>query len=103
MTPVERMARAIAVCDGGKITGPGRHKASDEFGWDAGQIYRERYVEAHWREFVGHATFALEAMREPSEAMKAAFDRDFDAWHNEKIEDPYHLWRCMIDAALSET
>lgn len=101
MTPVERMARAMAVWDGGKITGPGRHKASDEFGWDAGQIYRERYVEAHWREFVGHATFALEAIREPSKAMiEAGVTADTGETLGERVANAY---RSMIDAALSET
>lgn len=59
--------------------------------------------EDNWAEARFEAYAALRAMREPSEAMKAAFDRDFDAWYSEKIEDPHHLWKSMIEAALSET
>lgn len=62
---VERVARAIAASRGGEITGPSRHRASDEFGWDVSGDYRCKYVESHWREHVHAAEFAIEAMREP--------------------------------------
>lgn len=48
------------------------------------------------------ATAALEAMREPSEEMRSAFDRDICPWINDDIEDTYHLYVTMIDAALNE-
>ncbi len=41
-------------------------------------------------------------MREPTEGMKAAWDRDFTPWVNEDIEDSHHLYKTMIDAALGE-
>ena len=48
------------------------------------------------------ATAALEAMREPNEAMIKAFDRDMNDWFNHEIEDENHLYKVMIDAALNE-
>lgn len=48
------------------------------------------------------ATAALEALREPNEAMIKAFDRDMDDWFNHEIEDENHLYKVMIDAALNE-
>lgn len=52
--------------------------------------------------YVDAARAAIEAMREPTEAMVEAFDTDVDAWISEKIEDPMHLYKVMIDAALKE-
>lgn len=48
------------------------------------------------------ATAALEGMREPTDAMIKAFDRDMDDWFNHEIEDENHLYKTMIDAALNE-
>lgn len=48
------------------------------------------------------ARAAIEAMREPTECMKEAFNKDYSSWFNEEIEDPDHLYKTMIDAALSE-
>ncbi len=48
------------------------------------------------------ATAVLEGMREPSEKMKESFHNDALAWFNEEIEDEYHLYKVMIDAALNE-
>ena len=44
---------------------------------------------------------AIEAMREPTETMKDAWMDDFDAWHSEQIEEEWHMYYCMIDAALT--
>lgn len=43
------------------------------------------------------------AMREPTEAMVSVFERDLDDWFSEKIEDPMHLYKVMIDAVLEES
>lgn len=48
-----------------------------------------------WESFLPNARVALEAIREPSEAMKGASDRIAHARDEE-------IWRAMIDAALSE-
>jgi hypothetical protein len=48
------------------------------------------------------AKAAIEAMREPTEAMADAFSRDIDDWFAERIEDPMHLYKVAIDAALKE-
>lgn len=48
------------------------------------------------------ARAAIEALREPTEAMRAAWDKDWQAWLDHHIEDDDHLYRVMIDAALSE-
>lgn len=49
-----------------------------------------------------YARAAIEAMREPTDAMKAAWDKDFTAWLDHQIQDDDHLYKVMIDAALSE-
>lgn len=105
MSMIERVARALARNDGAKITGPARHKASDEFRWDVGHKYMDRYVEAHWREHVSGATFAIEAMREPTEAMLAiGLDKISDDWDGRATRPAANAslecWRAMISAAL---
>lgn len=55
-----------------------------------------------WKDFEWCAKAAIQALREPTEAMVEAFDTDVDAWISEKIEDPMHLYKVMIDAALKE-
>lgn len=47
-----------------------------------------------------YARAAIKAMREPTEAMKEAWNRDFDDWLHERIEDEYHPYTVMIDEAL---
>lgn len=39
------------------------------------------------------------ALQEPSEGMREAWRLDIDAWISEKIEDPFHPWRVMLDAS----
>lgn len=101
---IERVARALAANDGCKITGPSRHKASDEFQWDVGHKYMDRYVEAHWREHVHAATFAIEAMREPTDAMLIAGAKyHHDNWRVTHVREDTNgelIWQEMIDEAL---
>lgn len=99
MSMIKRVARALARSDGAKITGPARHKASDEFRWDVGHKYMDRYVEAHWREHVSAAAFAIEAMRdvEPTDEMMSAMWSLRFANSKQSFEA---CWRAMIDAAL---
>lgn len=70
---VERVARALAAHAGGKITGPSRHAAADEFGWDAGGRYREQYVEAHWQRHMPAAWFAYGVMASRLASLEALF------------------------------
>jgi hypothetical protein len=46
------------------------------------------------------ARAAIAAMREPTKAMEAAWDRDFDDWMEERIDEPMHMWMTLIDEAL---
>lgn len=59
----------------------------------------EDYVKNRYRRI---ARAAIEAMREPTEAMKVAFYKDVDDWFDHQIHDDHHLYKCMIDAALKE-
>ena len=56
-----------------------------------------------WMFYENKSRAAVEAMREPTEEMKAAFDKDVDDWFDHQIHDDHHLYKCMIDAALKET
>ena len=56
--------------------------------------------DANWNVFEAEARAAIKAMREPTEAMKEAWNRDFDGWLHERIEDEYHPYTVMIDEAL---
>ncbi len=111
-TMVERVARALAVSAGSRITGPGRNAATDEFRWEGDGGHLDRYVSAHWKEHVHAATFAIEAMREPNrtmrvaagealylpieEARRLAEEEKFDEFANDGVI----AWLSMIDAAL---
>jgi hypothetical protein len=59
---IEKVARALAMADGGTITGPSRCKATDEFGWP-GEIPLGKYSDAHWPRFKHAASFAIGAIR----------------------------------------
>lgn len=83
MNMIEKVARAMAASDSGPI-------GSTSF-------------EFHWAE-VGHeymhnAKAAIEAMRDPTEAMTTA---GVEAWRNHYLS-PVTQWRAMIDAALTES
>jgi len=59
----ERVARALAHAAGGKMIGPGRCRAMQEFGWHGDGKHLELYAEAHWKDFENDAGFALSAWR----------------------------------------
>jgi hypothetical protein len=114
----ERVARALAFSAGGRIVGPGRSESTREFSWDGDGGHLQKYVEAHWKEHVHAATFAIEAIREPTEAMveagaKAAYGSFINPpnpWpnvHTHIEADGYReayraAHAAMIDAALKE-
>lgn len=80
------------------MVGPGQSAATREFGWQGDGAHFDAYVEAHWREFINDATFAIEAMREPTEEMLKAVganNRDYFGGETES------LYTAMIDAALT--
>jgi hypothetical protein len=114
MTMVERVARALAFSAGAQICGPEQSVATREFGWKHDGGHLDLYNEAHWKEHVHAAGFAIEAMREPTSEMwdagaaslyghpryKAkewAKEEEFES-DGIKAED---AWRAMIDAALA--
>ena len=97
---VERVARALAASYGSRICGPGQNVATREIGWKGDGEHLEIYVERHWKEHVHAAQFAISAMREPTEAMKARCLRDDALWDASGAKDPSIAWRAMINAAL---
>ena len=102
---VEKVARAIAYSAGARIVGPGQSAATREFGWKGDGAHFGLYVEAHWRECVHAAKFAMGAMREPTEAMLeaggievAGYDNDYEGPNDAALS----VINAMIDAALDE-
>ena len=98
---VERVAKALARCAGGRIVGPGQSAATREFAWEADGGHISHYVERHWHEYVGAATFAIEAMREPTAAMTWAGSQE-SSYDDLQLGTDHmaDIWRAMIDAAL---
>ena len=90
---VERVARAIAVAEGGKM-------AVRRDGETLTVAAFERYANDHWREYTNHAQFAIGAMREPTESMYEALDcgGEKKAWPSGQMWK--HCWQTMIDEAL---
>ena len=78
MEMIERVARAICLARGGLDP-------------DAKQIGSKALV---WEAFSDQARAAIEAMREPTDAMKAAASEP-------KNSDWDEIWHPMIDAALN--
>lgn len=100
---VERVARAVAASEGGRITGPGQCRATREFGWK-GEIALQQYADAHWREYITAAHAAIEAMREPTRAMIDAAEwagiiGDYGQAQRGYFESE---WACAIDKALED-
>lgn len=96
---VEHVARALALSRGSEFVGPGQHVASRELGWDGDGAYLEKYVERHWKEHVHAATFAIQATREPTEAMLEAGDALIP--DNKKFRNNAGaIFRAMVDEAL---
>lgn len=58
---IERVARALALCAGGVMAGPGQSVASREFEHE-GYGFLEKYAEAHWKEHAYAACFAIDAV-----------------------------------------
>lgn len=101
MTMLEKVARALAMSAGAAIVGSGQSRATREFRWEGDGGHFEKYVEAHWKEHMHAAGFAVSAMREPTNLMAQAGDERMpDAPDS---GDSVHVWKVMIDAALAET
>jgi hypothetical protein len=81
MTMIEKVARALA-----KVYARGT--GDDE-------VAANRYADSFWRKFKDDARAAIEAMREPTDAMLGAGE-------GETHDDPAPVWAAMIDRALSE-
>lgn len=82
------------------MVGPGQCEASREFGWKGDGGHLEKYADAHWKEHLGYARAAIEAMREPTEEMVDAVVADSPIF--EMTEGQAKLvFESMIDAALS--
>lgn len=96
---VKRVARALALCSGARMVGPGQSAATRDFGWRGDGESLDKYVEAHWIEHVHEAGFAIEAMREPTEAMKSE-PTWYDGDQKFTPGDAEAVWEQMIDAAL---
>lgn len=91
---VERVARAI-------LKARFYDYEPHAYGNDVDLFFREIDPE-HMYEARDEARAAIAAMREPTEAMKYAFNKDWQAWMNHEIDDEDHLYKAMIDAALGE-
>lgn len=78
---IERVARAI--CRAG-MSGPKDHLNKQE--------------NLNWRKFEIEARAAIEAMREPTNAMVEASNREWDGRMSHRSSG---AWQAMIDAALS--
>ena len=95
---VERVAKAVAMCEGARMALRRNGEtltvaAMAGYAWKPDDPAHERYANDHWREYVNHATFAVEAMREPTQAMLTVFaDGDDPAYRED--------WQTMIDEAL---
>lgn len=104
---IERVARALATSAGGRITGPGQSVATREFGWKGDGEHLDQYVEAHWKEYMHAAEFAIEAMREPTQRMRLAgiaeWSRPDPTAEHESTLVFNAVWRAMVDAALSRS
>lgn len=94
MNMIEKVARALAFSAGGKFSGPGQNVAAREFGWAGDGRHFEQYAEAHWKEHEHAARFAVEAMRQPTDEMKAVV-----YWVENSDLPPG--WYAMFDAALA--
>lgn len=95
---IEKVARAIAFSFGAAIVGPGQSRATLEFGWSGDGGHFDKYVEAHWKNYVHAATFAIEAMRHLDDATSETMSRHA----GNGMVDWRDLHSAMIDAALEE-
>lgn len=93
-TMTVRVARALAMHAGGAMVGPGQNAATREFAWKADGEHFEQYVEAHWFQHMYAATFAIEALREPTLEQRTFLEGKVGV---EWIKG----WHAMIDAMLA--
>lgn len=96
---IERVARALCLRSMIK-TAAGYDETAGQTRWTLERpVERQRYIDASWNGHAEDARAAIEAMREPTEAMMKASgateDRDFH------VNDVYGAWQDMIDAALA--
>lgn len=82
---VERVARAIALFDGGKITGPSRCRAYDEFGWGPDGKHLEQYAEAHWQEHSISAEAVIPIVEEAMLGAKNPLGKSWSDWVHEPM------------------
>lgn len=102
---IEKVARALASSAGARMVGPGESVATRQFGWKGDGKHLDQYIEAHWKEHKHAATFAIEAMREPTEAMVIAAMAPYRHEIDEKMRAAFDetirgYWRSMIDEIL---
>jgi hypothetical protein len=89
-TMIERVARAICVASG---LDPDRPFSSSNYSKET------EPQEFAWHEYLPEARAAINAMREPTEAMEDAGNSATYIWIDETSAD---VWPRMIDAALKE-
>lgn len=84
---IERVARAIA---------RGRHGLGDSDKENA------LAVDYHWRKYSADARAAIEAMREPTKAMRDAYNDSDIVGYGPDGSDHDLVWKAGIDAALKD-
>lgn len=89
---IERVARAICVADG---CDPNQESVGIGVQMPAGQKYRL------WEVRVAQARAAIEAMREPTEAMADITGRVLSCGYGHVPDDARIVWQAMIDKALN--
>jgi hypothetical protein len=105
---VQRVAKAIAFMHGGRMTysnprtGIMGTVASDAgFGHWAHSV--EKYAEARWHEYISVAEAAIQALREPTDAMLRVVADESWLWLSDGEVGPREIkqaWQAMIDQAL---
>lgn len=101
---IKRVAKALAVSAGSKMVRGGQNTATLEFGWKGDGGHLDEYVEAHWKQYIHAAQFAVEAMREPSLEMilkGGGLPSTLDA-SLPQVKSVKEIWQAMIDEALNE-
>lgn len=107
---VERVARALAHSYGSRIVGLGMSEASRRFTWGPNGEHMEKYVEVCWPDWRHAAEFAIQAMREPTEAVLTAAVARLVADDGMVTTERYYLtpgivgwcFNAMIDEALRD-
>lgn len=91
---IERVARALCAA----------HYAA-RFAKPRDDAHVQNNVDGNWHLYILSARAAIEAMREPTEAMVKEGILGGYGWEECKcfLTDPTEVWRTMIDAALGKT